>query len=215
MPEEECDDEFKDLKAELVAVESCLDDLLRASPDDERPITSGEASSVLKGKDLDNSANKFARLHRAEACKCLFLTRLPAILALHVQRRYYNPSTGRNSKTFQHVIFPEFLDVSPFCAHSSPINSGGAPSEIFFAGDTRCGSSQAQSLSAGLRKNGIYYRLMSVIEHRGGAEGGHYVCFRRDISIDRWLFCSDDVVKPCDWSIVKQAQAYMLFYEAL
>jgi ubiquitin C-terminal hydrolase len=215
MLEDESDDEFKDLKAELVAVESCLNHLLRASPDDERPIAFAEESFVLNGEDEYRaevpSSNKYFRTHRALACKCLFLTRLPAILAMHVQRRYYNPATGRTSKTFQHVIFPEILDVSPFCAFSSPNNADGSPLEISsFAGSTR-----SPSFTASLRPTGIYYRLMSVIEHRGGAEGGHYVCFRHDDSNNHWLFCSDDVVKSCDWNIVKQAQAYMLFYEAL
>lgn len=211
-------DEFKDLKAELLAVENCLNHLLRASPDDERSIAFGEEPPVLKGEEMNifelpSSENRL-RMRRTDACKCLFLSRLPAILAIHVQRRYYDPATGHTSKTFQHVIFPEILDMSPYCAFFSS-NADGNLSDIApFAGSARSAPSQSPSIAA-KSQNGIYYKLMSVIEHRGGAEGGHYVCFRRDVWEKKWLFCSDDVVKPCDWGVVQQAQAYMLFYEAL
>ena len=59
------------------------------------------------------------------------------------------------------------------------------------------------------------YRLQAIIEHRGDAFGGHYVCYRRDPSNGRWLYISDDTVRSCDWSDVRRCQAYMLFYEAL
>ena len=65
-------------------------------------------------------------LKRGMAKKCLLFTRPPNVLCLHVQRRYYDPSTDRMAKTNQHVDFPEFLDLSPYCAYGG--NRQGMPS---------------------------------------------------------------------------------------
>lgn len=61
------------------------------------------------------------------------------------------------------------------------------------------------------------YKLMSIIEHRGSAHGGHYVTYRRNRSGDTssWFIVSDDNVTAISWEEVRRSQAYMLIYEAV
>ena len=42
---------------------------------------------------------------------------------------------------------------------------------------------QAKVLTVRLLSMPIWYKLMAVIEHRGGPYSGHYVCYRRDPSV--------------------------------
>lgn len=191
---------FKHLRDELLAIEQRLDTLRRASPDDDEPLLAMAGNDGID----DDLAPVHIKLKRSDAFKCLLLTRLPSVLSIHVQRRYYDQATGRTSKTMQHVIFPNILDVAPYCAYGGALRPD-AP----FAGSTS-GSCNAEP------KAPISYKLMSVIEHQGGPYSGHYVSYRRDpTSIGRWLRISDDDVKVCEWATVRNCQAYMLFYEAM
>lgn len=150
---------------------------------------------------------------RVTAQKCLLFTRLPNVLCLHVQRRYYDSSTDRMAKTRQHVSFPEVLDLSPYCAYGGgkqgmPSWAGSGVSNITSAGE-----------SPNKRSSCKLYRLMSVIEHLGNAYSGHYQTYRRfrssDGSTDEWVQISDQSITPIRWSAVQRCQAYMLFYEAM
>jgi len=145
----------------------------------------------------------------------------------------------------QHIWFDEFLDVSPFCAFGGNNNNNVSAFQPLFAKNKSDASnnnnnndddndyrknihSNTESSTSSLKKP-ILYRLASVIEHQGNAFGGHYICFRRlptglEKSISSaagvgvggsWYLCSDDVVQQVTWNRVRQAQAYMLFYEAV
>jgi ubiquitin C-terminal hydrolase len=174
--------------------------LRRSSPDDDDPLPADSSNESGEGD------RQFVTLKRSDAIKCLLLTRLPAVLSIHVQRRYYDQLSGRTSKTMQRVVFPEILDLAPFCAYSGVVRSD-AP----FAGSISKGK-----LSVKSERVPINYRLMSIIEHLGGPHSGHYVSYRRNPASDsQWLWISDDKVKNCDWSTVRNCQAYMLFYEAM
>ena len=61
------------------------------------------------------------------------------------------------------------------------------------------------------------YKLISIIEHRGSAHGGHYVTYRRNRSGDTgsWFIVSDDNVTAISWEEVRRSQAYMIIYEAV
>ena len=61
----------------------------------------------------------------------------------------------------------------------------------------------------------MLYRLQSIIEHRGNAYGGHYICYRKNHSTGIWHQISDANVTPISWKQVRNCQAYMLFYEAI
>ena len=156
------------------------------------------------------------KLLREDADKCLFLTRLPPVFCLHVQRRFYDPKTGYLSKTNQRVVFNEYLDLAPFCAYSAfqtsttpQIMRKSTTAPSWAAGTSRqidIKSAQAP------QKRGILYRLAAVLEHRGGANSGHYVCYRR-ISNSEWCYISDQDVRRVSWEVVQRAQAYLLLYE--
>ena len=62
------------------------------------------------------------------------------------------------------------------------------------------------------RWGGQWYRLMAVIEHRGGAAGGHFVTWRRN-SDGGWVEASDAQVLQVEWRRVQACEAYMLFFE--
>jgi ubiquitin C-terminal hydrolase len=188
------------LRDELTSAQSRLNVLRNISPDDEGPL---DTIFGPEEEDFMGGETKQRRLQRGEALKCLLITRLPSILCIHVQRRYYDPMANRMSKTLQHVIFPEYLDVAPYCAYSE-----------FGSTNARWGGSFPERPSSGTRAP-IHYRLISVIEHRGNAFHGHYVCYRRDPTTGSWLFISDSVVIKVNWQEVQQCQAYMLFYEAM
>jgi ubiquitin C-terminal hydrolase len=157
-------------------------------PDDDAPL-----EDVLCSEEF-YWYNDSIPIRRGTALKRMLLTRLPAVLTIHVQRRYYDPSTNRMTKTSQHVVFPEVLDVAPYCAHGGILFSEGFLSQE--------------------RRRPIPYRLSSVIEHQGNAFYGHYICYRRNPSSGQWYYTSDLTVRPVTWNEVRRCQAYLLFYEA-
>jgi ubiquitin C-terminal hydrolase len=194
------------LRDELERTERRLNDARQINPDDDARVDAfllSDPSDSLEGI----SESQETKMERVDALKCLLLTRLPSILCIHVQRRYYDPHYNRLSKTAQHVIFPEVLDAGPYCAY------GGRVSPTF----QWAGTSPRQKFTSNTNStpSPIHYRLMSAIEHQGGAFSGHYVCYRRSQMTGRWLFISDDSIKEVDWQKVCQCQAYMLFYEAM
>jgi hypothetical protein len=221
------DDPARPLRDELASVEKKLRALRFTSPDDEGAMERVLASNSDGGRRLEldranephqlSSSSPSApvplQLERGDAFKCLLVTRLPAVLCIHVQRRFYDPETLRPSKTAQHVAFPEVLDLGPYCAYGGR-GLGGQ-------GGRRSGGT---ALRGGPAR--IPYRLMAVIEHRGGAYSGHYVCYRRDPAVSAsfsssssagngdWIFVSDARVCRVSWNDVRKCQAYMLFYEA-
>jgi len=139
---------------------------------------------------------------RGLANKCLLLTRLPSILCFHVQRRFYDGRLNRMLKSSSHVDFPEILDISSYCAYGN----GGSI------------TTQKPSIKNENEKEKIEYRLMSAVEHNGNANCGHYQTYRRvggSRNDDKWALISDENMKEVDWNVVKNCQAYLLFYEAI
>lgn len=210
------------LLRELDQAESKYLDWIGVDPDGDEDL-----DDLLVGdnkEDLMILKEQIAPSVRGEADKRLLFTRLPTILCLHVQRRFYDPTCNRMVKAGQHVDFPEILDLDPHCIYGTSrvvanINAGKRGK----ATDSNIAFSHAGSSSGP-----ILYRLMSVIEHRGDAYRGHYQTFRRVVAPSNpaapnqtnhlhkeWAYISDQTVEYVDWSRVRQCQAYMLFYEAI
>lgn len=69
----------------------------------------------------------------------------------------------------------------------------------------------------------MVYCLASIVEHRGSAQAGHYLTYRRcgDCQVGskstdtKWVCVSDNHVQSVDWEVVAKAQAYLLFYEKI
>lgn len=71
----------------------------------------------------------------------------------------------------------------------------------------------------------VVYRLWSVVVHLGSHNSGHFVTYRRIPSLeeeqpgrkanndDKWWRISDEDVQIVEWALVKNAEAYMLYYE--
>ena len=214
------------LHVEFEEAETRLRKLQQQDPDEYEPPIHDESG------DGNCDDGRPIKMLRANALKCLVLTRLPSVLCLHVQRRCYDPMTNRMSKTMQHVAFDEILDLAPYCAFGGNENArkffnmrnnhNGNPN-----GNSR---SNGNSSSSQQHRSPILYRLASVVEHRGNAFGGHYLCYRRlpaqfsqshqsaaaaAGTTHAWYYCSDDTIQEVSWNQVRTAQAYMLFYEAV
>ncbi|KAL3803646.1 hypothetical protein HJC23_003700 [Cyclotella cryptica] len=137
---------------------------------------------------------------RGDALKATLIMRPPKVFCIHAQRRHYDFRSQQILKIRHHVDFSEVLDVSDYYAYA----------ENSFE-QRQCASNNATI------KNKLLYKLMSVIEHQGGAFGGHYRTYRRSNWTDdsKWVLVSDESVSPRSWDDVKSCQAYMLFYVAL
>lgn len=57
------------------------------------------------------------------------------------------------------------------------------------------------------------YRLYAVVVHQGSVSGGHYIAYTR--RRESWYYFSDSHYKQMSWDSVKNAQAYILFYESI
>lgn len=89
-----------------------------------------------------------------------------------------------NRKSALHVRCPEVLDLSPYCWRKEDA-VGGA-------------------------QGAVLYLLYGMVEHQGGAHGGHYVAYTRGSG--GWSLISDTDVRDVSVEQVLGAQAYMLFY---
>ena len=199
-PPSEGEDPTKQFRADLEMAQYRMNAYKSTSPDEE-----GALESVFAfDNPLVDTVSPELTVERKDAFKRLLFTRLPSIFAIHVQRRFFDPLTNRMSKTAQHVVFPEYLDVSPYCVY------GGGPDD-----DTAGWAGSSFSSPGYGSRSSIIFRLQALIEHHGGAFSGHYVSYRRDLTSGSWLHISDDVVRPVSWEQVRTRQAYMLFYEAV
>jgi ubiquitin C-terminal hydrolase len=145
------------------------------------------------------------------------LGRVPrAALVVHLSRRHFDARSGRGVKLAHHVAFPERLDLAPYTF-------------------TRCPLAPA---AAAPRPRGERpaWELRAVLQHQGGAEGGHFIAWRRladQASVDdtttdgplstvaaaaattnaaAWVCASDADVRYVTAQQALASQAYLLFY---
>jgi len=122
------------------------------------------------------------RLGRTAKCAIVrreLLVKLPPLLCLHLQRRY------GSMKISDFVKFPLFLDMSevvgPSLVHLRAQDTNEDNSKGGQARSSSEGGGEAAKLVEG-RSNGrlsFMFALAAVIEHKGGAQSGHYVTYRR------------------------------------
>lgn len=129
----------------------------------------------------------------------------PDILLLHLNRSTYYGYSGA-VKNSCHVVFPEYLDISPFC-------DGSAPS-----------TPSVDSSSPTPTPPRDLYRLSSLVVHYGSANFGHYVAYRRRpippnedpalaANLPMWYRVSDETVIPSSLNEALRANPFLLFYE--
>jgi len=140
------------------------------------------------------------------------MARMPPVLALHIKRNEFNYGSAYSTgKTATHVDFPWHLDMRPHSLEARASRGGTG---------VGAGAGAASSVSSSSSSLHSSYELMAVVEHLGGAFGGHYVTSRRvpaamtdgDAVAAHWAFASDTEVTPCSPADVAVRQAYMLFY---
>ncbi|OAD05553.1 hypothetical protein MUCCIDRAFT_189359 [Mucor lusitanicus CBS 277.49] len=157
--------------------------------------------------------------------KQVMLAKPPKILCLHISRSAFL-NTGAIYKNTCQLLFPEYLDVSPFSTNGTLHTQPNIP------------ISTMNEKSAG---KGFYYRLMSVVVHYGSHSFGHFVAFKRRIYADQckcyqctgngsvsanekaehwkcqnsWYRISDSKVDECSIDDVKRSNPYMLLYELI
>ncbi|KAI9481500.1 MAG: hypothetical protein EXX96DRAFT_566970 [Benjaminiella poitrasii] len=148
--------------------------------------------------------------------KQVMFAKPPKILCLHISRSAFM-NTGAVYKNTCQLLFPEYLDVSPFCTNGTLNTKPNLPIST---------PSQRQQ----------YYKLMSVVVHYGSHSFGHFVAFKRRIYADRcrcsecdstdgrrlenwkcqnnsWYRISDTKVDLCSVEDVMRSNPYMLLYE--
>jgi hypothetical protein len=154
----------------------------------------GHSNNSMDYFQLIKSSSKLNPI-RGDAWKATLLMRPPKILCIHAQRRHFDFRSGQMVKITRHLNFSEVMDLSDFYAFEQ--------------------QQQFQRRRVGCN---LLYRLMSVIEHQGGAFGGHYQTYRRsnwNEGNNSWVLVSDQSVSPRSWNDVRNCQAYMLFYAEL
>ena len=154
--------------------------------------------------ELDLSALHSQFVRRQFRKKILF-ARLPSVLCFHVNRLF------GDMKLNQWMQFPLLLDMTQWSASSN------------------LGQNQSHNGSENYKSQLQYdplavYSLCSVVVHHGGADSGHYTCYRKKhTSTDstqfqnpvdsKWVHLSDESMSETSIERVLKCEAYMLFYE--
>ncbi|GAA5936955.1 ubiquitin carboxyl-terminal hydrolase [Sporobolomyces koalae] len=163
--------------------------------DFEKLLEQGEAGAI-----------KMERASSA-AGKNVNLARTPETLLVHLNRSTHYGYSGPIKNSCR-VVFPEYLDLDPFCDHHDRHQH---PNEID-KGKTK-----------------TLYRLSSMVVHYGSHHFGHYVAFRRrprpppasttttptslDSTLPDWYRISDETVQVSSIGEVVNNNPFLLFYE--
>ncbi|KAI8890450.1 cysteine proteinase [Backusella circina FSU 941] len=152
--------------------------------------------------------------------KQVMLAKPPKILCLHISRSAFL-NTGAIYKNTCQLLFPEYLDISPFSTNGTLHTRPNVPISI------------PEGEEAPMRQR--YYKLMSVVVHYGSHSFGHFVAFKRRIYADQcqchqcrgsrpccdeewkdqnsWYRISDTKVDECSLEYVLKSNPYMLLYQ--
>jgi ubiquitin carboxyl-terminal hydrolase 1 len=202
----------KDIKKKRDIVEKLVN-LERAKREIEYRLAVGRIEEEEEGHDRLPLLRSVSRM----SSKQVMLAKPPKILTLHISRSAFL-NTGAIYKNSCQLLFPEYLDVSPFSTNGTLHTQPNLPI-----------STPVQQ-----RKGGYFYRLMSVVVHYGSHSFGHFVAFKRRIYADQckchqcsgaaseqevwkcqnsWYRISDTKVDGCSLDDVLRSNPYMLLYE--
>lgn len=122
-----------------------------------------------------------------DAVKKLDISRLPAVLVIHLKRFNMNHDHGGYSKKQNYVEFPlASLDIRNYLARSAEINKVNTKTS---------------------------YNLYAVSNHYGTMETGHYTAYCKNSEYNKWYKFNDQQVSALDPRDVNSSAAYILFYE--
>ena len=148
----------------------------------------------------------------------------PIVLALHIGRLQFG------HKVHTHFKFNETLSLAPFMRMRSTLSTHKNNTQELDKEEAKVkvdGSYKSSDLDA--NSHLLTYDLVSVVEHLGNANSGHYITYRRvsppshksSTSVDEeattpeWVVCSDGSVRSVTFAQVASCTAYMLFYEKM
>lgn len=185
--------------------EAIVDDEAGGS-DDDVSVASGQKQPVATASLPPKSDRHMMR--RAHKRYLLSALDLPPVLVLHLKRfqqtskSLFGSAFVNLKKRDDEVSFPLEMDMAPFLAPTEkpPQRGGGGDDDLSRIGSTR-------------------YQLYGVVEHIGTLALGHYVAYvlsdrwrqgDSDPRERRWVFCSDERVRPCSVDEVLKSKAYIL-----
>lgn len=124
---------------------------------------------------------------KVDANKGLRIGSVPQILTLQLKRFTYNPVTWQRIKLSKRVTYPLYFNMAPF------LNRTRLPDdELQAVGGTNTRPT-AEELAQS--KDALWYELFSVLIHSGGAMGGHYYAYCKDVVSGKWFNFNDMEVK--------------------
>jgi hypothetical protein len=168
------------------------------------PSSSGAGGSSQQSiPELQEMLLSLRRPVRTDAVKLSAISRLPQLLCIYLNRRVYDPSSGKMRKRMEHVSFPLVLNMQPYCRADGTsivrkdggLSSSGAGDKADSVGSSAKGSAGSlfPGLTRGAQAGGVLaglvpgitgiptmfgqYALRAVVEHMGSAETGHYVAY--------------------------------------
>ncbi|ORX93242.1 cysteine proteinase [Basidiobolus meristosporus CBS 931.73] len=169
---------------------------------------------IQEVKEVERAARGDVKLVRSVpkiSTKQVMIAKPPLTLCLHLSRSAINPY-GYIVKNGCQVVFPEYLDLSPFCTTGHLNTRPNLPLSL----------PEEESQSC------YKYRLQAIIVHYGDHSYGHFVSYRRKPvsrdavpiegetlppASDEWYLVSDDHVELVPIERVLGANPYMLLYE--
>ncbi|KAI6184228.1 Ubiquitin carboxyl-terminal hydrolase [Aphelenchoides bicaudatus] len=132
------------------------------------------------------------------ATKQLSLKTLPMIACFHL-KRFEHTVFNKRKKIHSVVRFPEQIDLTPYTtAYCKKLKLNG----------TACKEDSAVDL---LNRSSNKYELISVVNHHGSTESGHYSCFIRHY-MEQWYRCNDQHIANEVLESVLASEGYLLFY---
>lgn len=135
----------------------------------------------------------------AHVTKQLSILRLPPVITFHLKRFEHSGGTraqARKLETF--ASFPlNDLNMTPYLTSRVNLERKGV--------NPYCTNAQNDTSQR------YVYDAFAVICHRGTFQGGHYVAYVR-CENNKWYLCDDAFVTEVPDEVVRNCQAYMIFY---
>ncbi|KAF1797960.1 hypothetical protein FB192DRAFT_1289663 [Mucor lusitanicus] len=152
---------------------------------------------------------------RRSKSKQAMISKPPKVLCFHFVRSVYT-NAGEAIKNECQVVYPELLDLTPYCTNGSLKTEPHLP------------------MSTPDHGYSVKYRLMSSVIHRGRHSYGHFVSCKRRLLAENcscagcghddttlkphdsdWFIASDSDVGMMDAQDVLRSNPFMLFYELI
>uniref|UniRef100_A0A8D8YJ86 ubiquitinyl hydrolase 1 n=2 Tax=Cacopsylla melanoneura TaxID=428564 RepID=A0A8D8YJ86_9HEMI len=200
------------------------------------PRSPASSSSVSPTARSSPAASK--RKVLCDAVKTLRLGKLPPCLCFHIHRTFYSAQGAYKRQDY--VDFPEYLVMDPYTYNAALREKEVKKKMVIQLNGGMLPNGASMSYRAGHAAN--VYRLKAVVVHRGSAEDGHFVTYRRgplrslsrhrcpppsssssstsnsndlvESSFEsRWYFTSDADIRQSSLAQALKSVAYMLFYE--